>query len=426
MTSGRPVRGPADRGFVLVGVVMFVLALTILGLSLFSLSSFEAQFLGRSGRSVQTLYDAMSGIEWAKVVLAKEKRLQAVQNSEPAVVSRPPRVVYVEAWQGANSSGTINYSSGVPILIRAMADDGTGARRMVEVQYNPLLPSGLYRNLVECHDELVVVDNAGGAYRITELWGPVRVNNNNDTTWETMPGVHPYAGDGVPQPEVTAFINPRWNGASAVSYSTAEHIQFPFFQSIFTLDAGGGSAVRYFKTDATAGQGYTIFDKSADPIINVRGTCVWMVRKGMRFDRPVTVLGNPAEDRLIIVAEPIVSLGPGVSIPRPTGLWFFSGLRTPTNVPVVLVSNSGLAFDRGDIVTAASAAGMISIFGETVHMEGPPQSSGNRQVFRHDQAMDDVIDELAGKNVLPNAPAVSSNFLMVKGTWRELDPDNPS
>jgi hypothetical protein len=37
-----------DRGFVIVGVVMFVLALTILGLSLFSLSSYESQFLNRS------------------------------------------------------------------------------------------------------------------------------------------------------------------------------------------------------------------------------------------------------------------------------------------------------------------------------------------------------------------------------------------
>ena len=34
-----------ESGFVLIGVVIFVLALTIIGISLFSLSSYEAQFL---------------------------------------------------------------------------------------------------------------------------------------------------------------------------------------------------------------------------------------------------------------------------------------------------------------------------------------------------------------------------------------------
>ena len=39
-------------GFVLVGVVMIALALTILGLSLFSLSGYESQFLDRSSGGV--------------------------------------------------------------------------------------------------------------------------------------------------------------------------------------------------------------------------------------------------------------------------------------------------------------------------------------------------------------------------------------
>ena len=59
-------------------------------------------------------------------------------------------------------------------------------------------------------------------------------------------------------------------------------------------------------------------------------------------------------------------------------------------------------------------------------MQGPPDYSGNAQIFRHDPSMDAVIDELAAKNVLPNSPAISSNFIPQPGTWRELDPDNPS
>jgi hypothetical protein len=420
-----------SRGFVLVGVIIFVFALTILGLSLFSLSSFEAQFLGRSSRSTQALYDAMGGIEWAKMVLAREKKLQAVQDGQPAAASRPARVVSVEAWQGVNNIGSINYSSGEPIRIRGLADDGRGARRMVEFQFEPVLPDGLYRNLIDCHDEFRVTTMVtGGSFpgpRVTELWGPVRIVNNNDTTWETVPGVHPYAGGGVPQPKATSFINTHWGTASDVVVSSVGAAQSPGYTSIYTLDAGGGASVRFFKTEAPPGAGYSIFDKSSYPIINVSGTCVWLARKGMRFDRPVTIVGNAAEDRLIIVSEPLVSLGGTVTIPFPTGIWFFSGLTAqPSNLPVVLVSNAGISFVRGDQIDAPGNAGAISIFGEIIHMEGPRPTGGAKQVFRHDPDMDGVIDELAAKNVLPNAPAVSSSFIPIPGTWRELDPDFPS
>ncbi len=52
-----------ERGFVLVAVVMFVLALTILGFSLYGLSSYEGQFLSRSLATQQSLYRAEGGQE---------------------------------------------------------------------------------------------------------------------------------------------------------------------------------------------------------------------------------------------------------------------------------------------------------------------------------------------------------------------------
>jgi hypothetical protein len=366
------------------------------------------------------------------MVLSKEKMLHSVQNGQPAAGSLPPRVVSVEAWQGSNNSGNINYSSGQPVRIVALADDGRGARRMVEFQFEPVVPDGLYRNLVDCHDEFRVTTNVtSGPFpgpRVTELWGPVRVNNNTDMAWESVPGVHPNAGAGVPQPKATAFINAHWNTASDVVVSYPGVPQSPGFQSIYTLDAGGGSNVRFFKTEAPPGAGNSIFDKSWYPIVNVRGTCVWLARKGIRFDRPVTVVGtNPAEDRLIIVSEPLVSLGGTTSIPFPTGIWFFSGVTAqPATLPLVFVSNAGISFVRGDQVTAPSNASAVSIFGEIIHMEGPLPTAGEKQLFRHDPSMDAVIDELAAKNVLPNAPAVSSAFTPIPGTWRELDPDFPS
>ena len=73
-------RGPRPReaGFVLIGVIIFVLALTIIGISLFSLSSYEAQFLQRSLDGEQAFQSAVGGIERARFALCATSRLDAV------------------------------------------------------------------------------------------------------------------------------------------------------------------------------------------------------------------------------------------------------------------------------------------------------------------------------------------------------------
>src|SRR6266487_6565136 len=72
-----------ERGFVLVGVVMLVLALTILGLSLFSLSSFESQFLGRSLDGACAFHAANGGLDRARFALAATESLQSVRVGLP-------------------------------------------------------------------------------------------------------------------------------------------------------------------------------------------------------------------------------------------------------------------------------------------------------------------------------------------------------
>jgi hypothetical protein len=52
---------PSGHGFVLVGVVMFVLALTILGLSLYGLSTYEGQFFTDTQSEEQALFQAEAG-----------------------------------------------------------------------------------------------------------------------------------------------------------------------------------------------------------------------------------------------------------------------------------------------------------------------------------------------------------------------------
>ncbi len=62
-------RAAAERGFVLIGVVVMVLALTIIGISLYSLSGYEVQFFGRSYDERRATYAASGGVELVKMLV---------------------------------------------------------------------------------------------------------------------------------------------------------------------------------------------------------------------------------------------------------------------------------------------------------------------------------------------------------------------
>jgi Tfp pilus assembly protein PilX len=97
------------RGFILVGVTMFVIVLTILGLSLFSLSGFEAQFLNDSMERQQAFYSASGGIERAKwVLLRPNAKLQDVKNNLPldgVVYAAATQAPSGQTWMAADSAG---------------------------------------------------------------------------------------------------------------------------------------------------------------------------------------------------------------------------------------------------------------------------------------------------------------------------------
>lgn len=434
----RPPRGfkgsgarPDERGFVLIGVVMFVLALTILGLSLFNLSSYEAQFLGRSRRSVQTLNDAMSGIEWARMVLGRERKLQAVAPTQSAWPTRPANVVSVEAWQGdtSNTTGNINFTNGGPVGVRVLADDQRGERRMVEIQYQAQVPDVLYRNVIDSYDFIRVIGVDGQNHpRRTTLYGTVRLNSNDlswmNNLWPPLPGA-PVVG-GVPFPQVSAFIANHPTGLVPTSTGTGS----------YTFSATGD--VTFFTWVPTTSV-VTLYDDSEagappPPVdFNVSGTCVWILPKGMRINRPVRVNGL-SSDRLVIVAGKMSGLPNNVPPKEPDGswiegIWFFSGLES-TQVPVVLVSDAQVVISHGQQTTAPGTANAISIFAKSVYLEGPETANGvsplNVQRLRHDVDMDVIIDELAGKGALPNLSGGARVFSALPGTWRELDPDYPS
>lgn len=402
-----------EGGFVLVGVVVFVLALTILGLSLFSLSSFEAQFLGRSTRSAQALSDAISGIEWARAVLTSERKLEAVANGQPAAGTRPPRVTWVQAVQDGDSVGAVQ--QGEPIRIRALAEDGRGERRMVEVQFKPTFL--LYRNLIDSYEGVHLIDvDTEGDVRRTLRDGSVRLNDNSDNRWQTaLPGppFPTYAGDGVELPEVQAYLDQH--------FAAATEVVNPGGSAEYYLTAGG----TFFKTTTPGSAPITLNPPSTaqrEVEIHVSGTCVWMVRNGMRFADKFRVLGT-ASDRLIVVAGP--------SDPTPfggVGIFLEGALDSP-NVPVVLVSDGPILVQSSVFTEHEGIASSISIYGRSVTLMGPETlnaPTAKRQVLRHPPSMDQVIEELAEQGLLPNVSGAGSGLAAEPGTWRELDPDNPS
>jgi hypothetical protein len=398
---------------------MFVLALTILGLSLFSLSSFEAQFLSRSNRNTQALYDAMSGIEWARTVLARERRLEAVAPGEPAASTRPARVVSVEAWQNGNTSGSIDFTGNTPVRIRALGDDGRYERRMVESTFDPQLPNSLYRNLIDSYTYLKVnLVDVDGDDRITWLDGRIRANDSSfNGTWLGLSGPPIDAGVGVPSPDVASFF--------------ANHLYAPFTipingpAGIYTVPGVLGQPT-FFRPLTPHSPQISVYEAAAfspAPKIFVTGTCVWLLPNGMRFDRPVDVIGT-SDARLVIVAQQMGNASLGKSDGNWTGVWFFAGINS-ISVPVVLVSDAQISITHSDQTTTSSETNNLSIFGSMVFLQGP--KSPKTMKLHHPPQMDAVIDELAAMGALPNVSGgAQSTFKPIPGSWRELDPDNPS
>ncbi len=136
------VDAPQSEGFVLVGVVIFVMALTILGLSVFSLSSYEAQFMRQAMQEQQAYNDAMSGFERAKYMLTVSPyRLESVQSNLPAGVDS------TIAWQAGNTAGPVSWGGQVMLRVRASRGNSTQAYvawfvpELREDQYKRLITS---------------------------------------------------------------------------------------------------------------------------------------------------------------------------------------------------------------------------------------------------------------------------------------------
>ena len=152
VTETRELAG--ERGFVIVGVVMFVLALTILGISLFSISSFESQFLNRSLASEQAFSGAASGMERARFRMVVSSTLDAA-----ATVVGTDGVTYARAFQDGDSTGPIDPGGG-NVEVRVIAGTA-GNGHIVRAEFEPSLGQDHYRRLVTTSSDIVVQNSEG-------------------------------------------------------------------------------------------------------------------------------------------------------------------------------------------------------------------------------------------------------------------------
>ncbi len=426
MTRRGPNPGspPPQRGFVVVGVVMFVLALTILGISLFSLSGYEAQFMGRSKDQAQAFYDASGGIERAKFMLMTREKLESVKDT--LEYDGPQGVIDASAQQDTQTNGPVVWSPNHPIEIRVLAERG-GAHCMLEASFTPHPALDYYKRLMSLSGGLTfhwVGYDLTVRTPQTFLTGEVWQNSLDTLTWDPSPPIPPLGDRPTfvrpaiePPPSVPApildreFRGTNWTvDAVPVPQGDEDHREYKLLAP--------GSTPAYFKSEA-GGQAMSILDHWDEPKIKVNGTVIWLLDKGMRFDYGVEVDG-PSTAALIIVANK----GTHPDDPN-AAIWFFGGIDSK-NVPVILVADGKVLIEQNfQGATANFKVNYISIYARDVLVIGP-KYPGQLLLQHKPDAPGGLIDQLYGEDVLPSAQASPSGRLTrIQGSWHQVTESDP-
>lgn len=438
MGASNGVRGCAiapDRGFVLVGVVMFVLALTILGLSLYAISGYEGQFLTDTQGEEQALFRAEGGMAMAQALLAVTPyRLDQSHYAEGY-----EGVVRATAWQIKNglpdSTGALDWSKHV--FLRVSTAVG-GQARVVEAEFTPSQRYSPYKRLFTATTSIDYTDHDIGHHsRVgsTELSGSVwqYVQNASDTAWVSDVDWHvgrPMLTVEAPSPDVSGFLSAHLGTAAAPAYPDSGG-------GIHTVrfDAGSDVALAYFlsppKQKSTnllpAGPDYEFY-VTPELRVEVRGICVWLAQKGIRFDNRVTfkrASGGGGNPTLVIVAAPN-GTDMNYGDYRDMALWFFDqGVRVEDGVRVFIVSNGHV---RLEVASSGGGGGgnldfdlpFTNIFADEITLMGPRPHNGDTMDLTYSASMDALVDELISRGALPGVSGLASGgFAMVPGTWRQ-------
>jgi len=418
----QPRRADSEAGFILPGVVMFVVVLTILGFSLFALSGYESQFMSRSLDQADAFYAANGAIDRARFLLTSQPY--------PALLSRVsagnlgPDIPYARALQEADSQGIVLPNKVVTIRVMAEKDS---VRRMLEAKFVPVPQP--YDNLfnMTATDRGLYLSPQGAAYarRQVQLVG---------TVWQTYhglipPNAHDYWDDifgatgmasgsaidtqfvSVPVAQVQTFLSPaRLAAATPVN---------PDAQNRVYLQPGPGN-IGFYKTLKSSGD-WSLDLQGQDPTIHVDGIAVWMFDSGFRSQKTVHVIGD-ANDMLVLVAketnDPLVTYGD-----TDQGFIFVRGFIS-ANVPVIMVSDGYVAIDSEPNGGTVSSVPWLSVYAHFAYIVGPQPGAGANSTFYHvvgslPQA-EINLQTLLDYGYLPNANPNRNKLTYIPGTWQEL------
>ena len=415
----------SDSGFVLVGVVVFVLALTILVLSLYGLSSYEAQFLQRSLDEEQAFQSALGGIERAKFALARTSLLESVK------LNLPEDVVSTVASQNGTSAGAVVWQPADTVTIYVRAEVN-GAQRTVEGSFSPVATRSYYSSLITASGGIEVepVSPLSPANRnqTVLLDGPVWESSPQDTnSWKPLLSAPAPLGirksPAVPVPDVAPFLDPSGPvGTARLTVNSAP----PAANPIYTLDASGTPGVpAYFRAeDSDANFSFNSFPRPGCTI-QVSGLAVWLLPRGAMFYQGTVITGDPSTDCLVVIAGPMTGHFGSSSAPGPmSSICFLGFLRA--DIPVVLVSSGEVLLWHENDYLVDGFANDLAIFARSARFMGPYTAASPPaflQLHRNENGPLNTffLDALGSQGALPNASSSGRRLDLVPGSWQASD-----
>jgi len=431
-----------ENGFVLVGVVIFVLALTILGMSLYAISGYEAGFLGQSHDDTLALYQAQGGMEMVRQILAQPAdSLGNYLLSAAHQVEGVEGIVRATAFQGRtggaglDSIGRIDFSSDSAVRIVVTATVGANSRRL-SGSFVPQASQDFYRRLFTVGGTLTSIP--GPAH--TFLWTTGSIYIDRHSTSSAFGTVHLGTNSRVAE----SSSRPGWTGQvtwddNARNDSVAT-VPAPNVQAFYTAHppafaptvAGevvtfGQSSPQpvYYGPPLGGGPDYSLDMSAGNPELDVQGTVVWELPAGFRSENSVRIKNiGSGTATLVIVASPNPARS-GQDQDPSVGIWFWTGLYVDagSSVNVILVSDGQVNIEPNNSVGTSYSIPRLSIFCRSLYLQGPDSSTGLEYLFSHDPAMDPDILTLESEGALPTANSVTpAAFTLIRGSWQDATP----
>jgi hypothetical protein len=438
MRTPPPHQAGDERGFILVGVVTFMLALTILGLSLFALSSYEAQFYTATATREQALQNCESGMSLVQALL--ETRFpRNLENARLAVgqFGITHAIAYQHQGSPVNdtaSTGPVDWADTLWIEISAKSGS---ARRTVRAAYTPVTNANPYQRLITTGRGIDVNTMNSTNPWTFQMTGRVWqfVQSASDTAWTrdlTWTSGRPVDPTPTPMPLADAFVDAKLAGTTSEPAfdpvpDANENVRMAFLNTeqeawFFRSPPSDDNPTARAEPEFSAYSFYSFY--STD--ITVRGTAVWVVPDGVCFRRTVSITGHDADssNNLVIVAK---RNGRHRGY-EDRGIWFQGGIDlTPNNAGryprVYLVSEGDIGLTHHHSVGTSKRARRVSIVaGGRVELGGP-EGGEHYELGYNASIMDALATRLLGDGAVPSyAGGSATAFGVLRGLWAETTP----